>query len=168
MADELNVKSLAFVATEGELVLSPVADGRQLGPRFGKAFPQVRAALAEADAAAAVQRINAGLPVELEVGGETVSLAPEEIIVHADPAEGLAVASEKGVTVAIDAVITPELEAEGQVRDLVRYVQTLRKDADYDLDQRISVGLFWPDDAAAEAVGGARLYLQRRCASSRC
>lgn len=160
VADELNVKSLAFVDEEGQLVqYRLVADGRQLGPKLGKAFPQVRAALAETDAAAAVRRINAGLPVELTVGGEVVSIAPEEIIVHADPAEGLAVASDKGVTVAIDAVITPELEAEGQVRDLVRYVQTLRKDADYELDQRITVGLFGLDDAAAEAVQALRDYI---------
>jgi len=160
VADELNVKSLAFVAEEGELVsYRLVADGRQLGPKFGKAFPQVRAALAQVDAASAVRRLNAGLTLEIMVNGEMVTLLPEEIIVDADPAAGLAVAADKGVTVAVDAVITPELEAEGRVRDLVRYVQTLRKDADYDLDQRITVGLFGLDAAAAEAVQGLRDYI---------
>ena len=76
-----------------------------------------------------------------------------------DAGDPLAVAADKGVTVAVDAVITPELEAEGRVRDLVRYVQTLRKDADYDLDQRITVGLFGLDAAAAEAVQGLRDYI---------
>ncbi|MEN6479070.1 MAG: class I tRNA ligase family protein [Anaerolineales bacterium] len=160
VADELNVKSLAFVAEEGQLVTYRlVADGRQLGPKFGKAFPQVRTALATLDPAATVRLIHAGEPVSLVVNGEAVSLAPEEIIVDVEPAEGLAVASEKGVTVAIDAVITPELEAEGRVRDVVRYVQTLRKEADYDLDERIHVGLFGLDEQTAAAIAGLRDYI---------
>jgi len=160
VADELNVKELVFAGEEGELVnYRLVADGRLLGPKFGHVFPQVRAALAALDPAAAVRQLNAGLPLEVQVDGETVTLLPEEIIVDADPAEGLAVAADKGVTVAIDATITPELEAEGQVRDLVRYIQTLRKDADYDLDQRITVGLFGLDSQAAEAVQGLRDYI---------
>ncbi|NLD71558.1 MAG: isoleucine--tRNA ligase, partial [Chloroflexi bacterium] len=73
--------------------------------------------------------------------------------------EGLAVASDRGITVAIDAVITPELRDEGLVRDLVRYVQTLRKDVDYDLDQRIAVGLFGLSDEARGAVERFRDYL---------
>jgi isoleucyl-tRNA synthetase len=146
--DELNVKELVFAEDEARLVTyRVVADGRQLGPRFGRRFPKVRAALAAAtataaDAAAVVRRVRAGAPVTLEVDGETVELAPEEIIVHTQPAEGLAVANDRGVTVAVDTVITPALQAEGLVRDLVRQVQTLRKEADYRLDQRISVGLF--------------------------
>jgi isoleucyl-tRNA synthetase len=160
VADELNVKRLEFVAKEGRLVSYRLAaDGRLLGPRLGGRFPQARAALAALDPAATVRRLREGLPVELALGDETVELAAEEVIIHTEPAEGLAVAADRGLTVAIDAVITPELEAEGLVRDLVRQVQTQRKEADYDLDQRIAVGLFGLSDALTAAVEAFRDYL---------
>jgi isoleucyl-tRNA synthetase len=98
----------------------------------------VRAALSAADPARVVKRVQAGLPVTLEVDGEGVELAPEEILVHTEPAEGLAVAADKGVTVAVDAVITAELRAEGLAREIVRRVQTMRKDAGFNIEDRIT------------------------------
>jgi len=160
VVDELNVKRLDFVETEGELVnYRLVADGRQLGPRLGPLFPRVRQALADADPAAVVRTIRAGQPVTLDVDGETVELSPEEIIVDTESPEGLAVASDRGIIVAVDAVITPELRDEGLVRDLVRYVQTLRRDVDYALDQRIVVGLFGLGEGARAAVERFQGYL---------
>ncbi|MBC7315966.1 MAG: hypothetical protein H5T70_06065, partial [Chloroflexi bacterium] len=69
-----------------------------------------------------------------------------------EPLQGLALASDRGITVAIDATLTDDLLAEGLVRDLVRYVQTLRKEADYDLDDRIMVGAFGLDEKTAAAL----------------
>ncbi|MGI5915834.1 MAG: class I tRNA ligase family protein [Anaerolineae bacterium] len=162
VADELNVKGLEFVREEGQLVTyRVVADGRALGPRLGARFPQVRAALAKADAVAIVKQVRAGEPVTVALDGETVELAPEEIIINTDPGEGLAVAADRGVTVAIDVTITPELEAEGLVRDIVRQIQTLRKDADYQLDQRITVGVFDADEELAAAVRRFEDYLRQ-------
>ncbi|MCD6519582.1 MAG: hypothetical protein J7M05_06640, partial [Anaerolineae bacterium] len=135
-----------------------VADGKLLGPKLGARFPKVRAALSQLDPAEVVRRVRAGLPIVVEVDGEEIELSPEEITVHADPLAGLAVASEKGVTVAVDTVLTPELKAEGLVRDLVRYVQTLRKEADYQLDQRISVGLFGLTEEVQQAIEAFRDY----------
>jgi len=160
VADEVNVKALELVQDEGLLVTYRlVADGKVLGKKFGGKFPKVRAALAEADALAAVRQIRAGLPVQVNVEGEMVELAPEEIIVNTQPAEGLAVAAEKGITVAIDAVVTPELRAEGLVRDIVRQIQTMRKEANYQLDQRIVVGLFGLSDELRSDVALFDRYL---------
>ena len=158
--DELNVKALEFVAGEEDLVrYRVVADGKRLGPRLGARFPQVRAALAALEPATVVAQVRAGRPVALEIDGEQVELAPEEIIVDLQPAEGLAVAADRGITVAVDTVITPELAAEGLVRDLVRYVQTLRKEAGYELDDRITVGLFGLGEQARAALEELRGYL---------
>jgi isoleucyl-tRNA synthetase len=85
-----------------------------------------------------VKRVGAGLPVTLEVEAKSVELAPEEVLIQTQPAEGLAVAVDKGVTVAVDAVITPELRAEGRAREVVRRVQTMRKDADFNIEDRIT------------------------------
>jgi isoleucyl-tRNA synthetase len=139
VADELNVKEFEFVEEEGALVsYRLLPDNKLLGPRFGPKFPKVRAALGAADPTAVVQRLQAGLPVTLEVDGESVKLAPEEVLVQTQPAEGLAVAADKGVTVAVDAVITPELRSEGLAREVVRRVQTMRKEADFNIEDRIT------------------------------
>ena len=159
--DELNVKMVEFVHDEGTLVnYRVVADGKVLGPRFGKSFPLVRAVLGAMPAAEVAAKVKTGRSVLVTIAGEEVELLPEEIIIDTESVEGLSVQSDKGITVAIDSVITPELEAEGLVRDLVRYVQTLRKEADYDLSQRITVGLFGLDEAAQAAVVSFKAYLQ--------
>jgi isoleucyl-tRNA synthetase len=162
VADELNVKGLAFVSEEGQLVnYRLLPDAKTLGPKLGKLFPQVRQALAAANASEIVRRLQAEQPIELTVDGEMVTLQPSEILVESQAAKGLAVAWEKGVTVAVDVMITPELEQEGLVRDLVRYVQTLRRDADYAMDDRITVGLFGLDAAMQAAVAAYQEYLQQ-------
>jgi len=139
VADELNVKAFEFVEEEGALVTYRLLpDNKLLGPKFGPKFPKVRAALAAADPTAVVKRVQAALPVALEVDGEGVELAAEEVLVQTEPAEGLAVAADKGVTVAVDAVITPELKAEGLAREVVRRVQTMRKEADFNIEDRIT------------------------------
>jgi isoleucyl-tRNA synthetase len=139
VADELNVKRFEFVEEEGRLVAYRLLpDNRALGPKFGPKFPKVRAALAAADPAQVVKRVQAGLPVALEVDGEAVALAAEEVLVQTEPAEGLAVAADKGVTVAVDAVITDELRAEGLAREIVRRVQTMRKEAGFNIEDRIT------------------------------
>ncbi len=162
MRDELNVKKLTFVEDETRLVRYRLAgEGRLLGPKYGPRYPRLRQALAQMDPAPAVRRLRAGLPLEIELDGEVVELLPEEVIIDTEPLEGLAVSAEHDVTVAIDTVLTEELVAEGLVRDLVRYIQTLRKQADYELDDRITVGLFGLSERARQAVEQFEAYLQQ-------
>ena len=138
--EELNVKALEFVQQEAELVeyeigLLPNA----LGPKHGKRFPLLRRATSAQDAGALARRFQAGLSaiVELDDGGPAVELLPEEVEVRTHGREGYAVAEEKGLVVAVDVTLSPELAREGLARDLVRRVQTMRKDAGFQLDDRI-------------------------------
>jgi isoleucyl-tRNA synthetase len=150
--DELNVKQVTFVDELSALVtyqLLPV--NRVLGPRFGSQFPAVRQALADLEPLPAVRRLRADLPLEIEFDGEEVELAPDEVLVQEEAREGLAVASNDDVTVAIDAELTPELEAEGLAREVIRRVQSLRKEADFNLDDRI-VTAYQAEDELAEVV----------------
>ena len=78
--------------------------------------------------------MKTGVSVNLDVDGEPVTLAPDEVLVQTQAREGLAVHSEGGVTVALDTELTPALLSEGLARELVRRVQTLRKEADFDLE----------------------------------
>jgi len=149
--DELNVKAFEFVEEAGRLVTYHVLpDNKLLGPRFGARFPRVRAALAALDPSGVAASVAAGLPVTLEVDGEIVELAPQEVLVETRPAEGLAVAADKLATVAVDANITPELKAEGLAREVVRRVQSMRKEAGFDISDRIST--FYRAQVELEAV----------------
>jgi isoleucyl-tRNA synthetase len=140
VTEELNVKALESVDREADLVeyeigLLPSV----LGPKHGKRFPLLRKAVAAEDAEALARRFEAGLAVrlELEDGAPAVELLPEEVEIRSHGREGYAVAEDRGIIAAVDIVITPELAREGLARDLVRRIQTLRKEADFALDDRI-------------------------------
>jgi isoleucyl-tRNA synthetase len=138
VSNELNVKAFEFVENPGVLVnyrVLPV--NKLLGPKFGADFPKVRAALLDLDPAVAAARVESQETVNLEVDGNPVMLTHEEVLVNTEPAEGLAVAADRLVTVAVDAVLTPELKAEGLAREIVRRVQAQRKDADFNIEDRI-------------------------------
>jgi isoleucyl-tRNA synthetase len=153
LKDEINVKEIEIVKEVGELVqyrLLPV--NRILGPKYGQLFPGIRRALEAVDADAAVARLHAGQKLALEVDGRTVELAPDEVLIQTQAAGGYAIASERGVTVAVDTAITPELAKEGLARDVVRLIQVLRKKIDLNLDDRIRVSLDTPDEELAEAI----------------
>jgi isoleucyl-tRNA synthetase len=139
VTDELNIKEFVFVENPEDLVsYSVLPVNRLLGPKYGSDFPKIRAALAEKDPEQVASRVQAGEAVDLEVNGETISLAPEEILVQTDAAEGLSTVDGKLLTVAIDTEITPELRAEGLAREIVRRIQDQRKSADFNIEDRIT------------------------------
>ncbi|NLE46381.1 MAG: class I tRNA ligase family protein, partial [Chloroflexi bacterium] len=158
--DELNVKGLTFVDAAEELVAYHILpDNRVLGPRFGKHFPAVRTALASLDANTVVSRVRAGLPIEISVDGDSLELAASDVLVQEQPREGLAIAAEFGVTVAIDTVLTPELINEGLAREVIRRIQNLRKEADFQLDDRI-VTTYETDDELGQAIVSSSDFIQ--------
>jgi isoleucyl-tRNA synthetase len=139
VVDELNVKAFEFVEQEGALVQYKVLpDNKLLGPKFGARFPEVRAALAQADPIKVAASVRESLSVTLDVQGEAVELAPETILVSTEPVPGLAVAADKYITVGIDATLTPELKTEGLAREIVRRVQDMRKKAGFNIEDRIT------------------------------
>ncbi len=164
VTDELNVKAFEFVQDAGQLVNYRILpDNKLLGPRFGARFPAVRTALAAAQPDQIAKAVQAGQPVTVQVDGETIELSPEEVLVQTEPAEGLAVAADKLVTVAVDATLTPALRSEGLAREVVRRVQAMRKDADFNIEDRIttfyqaegdfaSVMVEWADYIKAETL----------------
>jgi isoleucyl-tRNA synthetase len=162
VTDELNVKGLEFVEQEADLVEYEIGLlPNLLGPKHGKRFPLLRRAVAAESAGVLARRFQAGLSltIELDDGGPAVELLPEEVEVRTHGREGYAVAEEKGVVVAVDVTLTPELAREGLARDLVRRVQTLRKEAGYQLDDRI-VAYYQAGDELAEVIEEWSDYVQ--------
>jgi isoleucyl-tRNA synthetase len=149
--DELNVKGFEFVEQASQLVTYQVLpDNKLLGPKFGAQFPKVRAALAEMEAEKVAALVQAGLAVPLVVDGQTVELQPEEVLVQTKPASGLTVAFDKLATVAVDTTLTPELRAEGLARELVRRIQAMRKDAGFNIEDRITT--YYQAEGDLEAI----------------
>jgi len=160
VVDELNIKSLEFVSDAGELVSYKVMpNNKLLGPRFGPDFPKVRAALNDLDPSQVAAAHAAGEAVAFELNGETVSLSGEEILIHTEAVEGMAVAADKLLTVAIDTVLTPELIAEGLAREVVRRIQAQRKNAGFNIEDRIKTWYVAPDELAEVFIDWGK-YIQ--------
>jgi len=160
LKDEINVKELEVVKEVGELVqyrLLPL--NRVLGPKYGRLFPQVRQALMATHPAVAVAKLHAGENLPLEVEGQTIELSPDEVLIQTQAAGGYAIASDKGVTVAVDTTITLALAQEGLARDIVRLIQVLRKKAGLNLDDRIRVIYQTEDEQLAAAIQAHAGYI---------
>jgi isoleucyl-tRNA synthetase len=166
ISEELNVKTLQFVEDETQLLRFEVLpNSKLLGPRFGAAFPRLRAALSAADPASVVHQVQAGQAVKLVVDGAEVELSPEEILVRTHPAASLAVATDRGVTVAVDTTITPALRTEGLARELVRRIQVMRKDAGFNIEDRITTYAL-AEGELAEALTGWADYIKAETLST--
>lgn len=138
VTDELNIKDFQFVDDPEELISYQVFPvNRLLGPKYGSDFPKVRAALAELDSDKVAAQVNEDKNINLQVAGEEITLTPKEIMVRTEAAEGLSTVDSKYLTVAIDIEITPELRAEGLAREVVRRIQDSRKQADFDIADRV-------------------------------
>jgi len=154
VTDELNIKELAFIEDGGSLVsYSVMPNNKLLGPKFGADFPKVRAALAKLNPNEVAAKVEAGESVDLDLSvGEQhatpLHLAPDEILVQTEAAEGLSTVDGKLLTVAIDTTITPELRSEGLAREIVRRVQEQRKNADFNIEDRITTWYTAGEDLA--------------------
>jgi isoleucyl-tRNA synthetase len=155
VAEELNVKSIEFVASAGELVSYVVKPNyRTLGPKFGKNMPAVAAAVAALPADETGDQIASGRPVMVTVSdagggaGHEYEFAPDDFAVETHEREGYKVEREGGLAVAISTVLTPELLSEGLARELVHHIQNTRKAADFQIDDRIHLRVAGPVELA--------------------
>lgn len=163
--NELNVKQLELIEDESALhSFSIKPNFARLGPKFGKRVPHIQQALAAANVQEIGTQVTAGKAVELSIDGELLTLAPEDLLVERVPAMGLTVVSDGGCVVALDTHVTRELLYEGMARDFVRYVQDLRKKADFNVSDRIVVSYVADGDAAAAIVRHADYIRQETLA----
>jgi len=152
VSDELNVVSLASLADTGELVeLTVKANFRALGKRFGKQTQQVANAVAAAEPVALVTAYRAG-NASVDVEGTATPLQDDELIITESPRSGWAVASAGADAVALDLELTDELRSLGLIRDVVRHVQQARKDAGFNVTDRIELAWSSASDEVAAAI----------------
>jgi isoleucyl-tRNA synthetase len=149
---ELNVKQLEFVSEEGELVRYAVKPNyRALGPRFGKAMPQVAAAVEALDPAHVAEAIRGERRIGVNVEGTEHTLEPDDLTLVMQPLEGYEVEAESGRAVALALELDDDLVREGLAREIVHAVQNARKQAGLDVSDRISLTLGGDESLVAAA-----------------
>jgi isoleucyl-tRNA synthetase len=140
IAEELNVKEVR-VLEPGEAILSyrVLPNLKLLGKKYGKLVPKIREALErEAERVAALVLKGEGVPLLVE--GETLTLAPEEVLLEAQAPEGYQALEKDGYVAALEVRVTEELRLEGLARDLIRHLQQARKEMGLRVSDRIRVG----------------------------
>ncbi len=159
ISDELNVKTVRLLDVTAEVVsykLKPLP--KQLGQKYGARFPEIRNAILNLDPWIASTQLQTGKSVEVSVNGNKFDILPEEVEVIVEARKGFSTASEGSYLAALKTELTQELEMEGLARDFVRRVQSLRKSADLNVNDRIEVQ-YSSSKRLAEAVGLHEEYI---------
>ena len=165
--DELNVKQVRDDADESALAkLNGKANFRKLGPRFGKQMGAVSKVIMALDGAE-LERLASGESIEVAVADETVLLAPDDVLLERTPREGMVVASEGDVIVALETKLDEALICEGLAREFVSKIQNLRKSNGYNVSQRIAVRYAAPE-AVQQAVAAFAAYVQAEVLALSC
>ena len=147
--DELNIKEVVFVDAADELSdynFKPQL--KTLGPKYGKNLGEIRTALSELDGSAAKKELDANGNIKLNISIGEIELTADDLLIEAVQKTGLFSVSDFGVTVAIDTTLTPELIEEGFVREIISKIQTMRKDADFNVTDHIVVSVEGNDKIA--------------------
>ena len=142
VSDELNVKILEPLDASSEVIGVQVKPNfRELGKRFAKQTQQVAEAILAAEPQAVVNSIRESGEFRLAAGSQEIAIGADDVLVTEVPRTGWVVESQRGVTIALDTEITPQLEAEGSARDVVRVVQQARREAELDVSDRIALSI---------------------------
>ena len=128
---------------------------KTLGPKYGKLLNGIRAFLETCDGAAVVSAVKNGGTFKTEMNGAEVELCEEDLLISTESAAGFVSASDKGITVALNTALTPELVEEGIERELVSKLQTMRKEAGFEVTDRINV-YYAAEGNAAKVLEGSK------------
>ena len=139
IADELNVKEVRFVDDASSFISYRVKPQlKTLGPRYGRLLPRINQYLSgEGIGNAVVAAHNRGESYKFDIDGTEISLAAEDVLVSTEENAGFVTVTEHDLSVVLDTNLTPELIEEGFVREIVSKVQTMRKEAGFEVTDHI-------------------------------
>jgi isoleucyl-tRNA synthetase len=159
--EELNVKQVSLHdPSQGPLLTPEVrANPKTLGPKVGARLREVQEAIAAADPAWLTAKVREGQPFELPTPSGPVELEPADLLVQVRAAEGWAGAIDRDTQVALDVRVTEALAGEGMAREVVRHVQNARKEADLEMEDRITLWLETSSDRLRQAIETHRDYI---------
>lgn len=146
IADELNVKKVSGSVSDRDFItyeLKPQL--KTIGPKYGPLLGKIKAFLAEADGFEIVDAVENGV-YTTEIDGKTVEFAKDDLLVAVKDRPGFAAETEGDITVILNTDVTPELVSEGLAREVVSKVQTMRKEAGFEVVDHIVIGLKASDE----------------------
>ena len=139
--DELNIKEFEILHDASRFVsykLKPQL--KTLGPKYGKVLGAIRSFLDTCNAAEVVSTVKAGKIYAVDLEETHVEFSLDDLLISSEPAEGFVSESSDGLTVVLDVHLTEELKLEGAVRELVSRIQNMRKEAGFEVTDRIILG----------------------------
>ena len=140
--DELNIKQVEFTQdVSGFVSYSFKPQLKTLGPKYGKLLGEIRNQLSAIDGAKANAELKATGELTLNLSVGEVKLSEEDLLIDVKQMEGLYTVNDNNITVVLDTTLTPELIEEGFVREIISKIQTMRKDAGFEVMDHILIGV---------------------------
>ena len=140
IADELNVKEVKFADdVESFISYSFKPQLRTVGPKYGKLLGGIRQALTDINGTAAMNELRTNGVLKLDINGNDVELTEEDLLIETAQTEGYVSESDGETSVVLDTNLTPELIEEGFVREIISKIQTMRKEAGFEVMDKITV-----------------------------
>ena len=140
IADELNVKEVKFADdVESFISYSFKPQLRTVGPKYGKLLGGIKQALTDIDGTAAMNELRTNGVLKLDINGNDVELTEEDLLIETAQTEGYVSESDGEISVVLDTNLTPELIEEGFVREIISKIQTMRKEAGFEVMDKIVV-----------------------------
>ena len=140
IADELNVKEVKFADdVESFISYSFKPQLRTVGPKYGKLLGGIRQALTDINGTAAMNELRTNGVLKLDINGNDVELTEEDLLIETAQTEGYVSESDGETSVVLDTNLTPELIKEGFVREIISKIQTMRKEAGFEVMDKIVV-----------------------------
>ena len=138
--DELNVKELELLKDAKNFISYKIKPQlKTLGPKYGAKLGLIRNFLETCDATEVVETVKSGKTYVVNLGGSDVEFTLDDLLISSESMEGYVSASENGITVVLDTTLTEELILEGIERELVSKIQTMRKEAGFEVTDRINL-----------------------------
>ena len=140
--DELNVKKMTF--TDDVRAFTSYTFKPQLktvGPKYGKFLGGIKKALSELDGNQAMDELKANGQLKLDINGQEIVLLDSDLLIDTAQTEGYVSESDNDITVVLDTNLTPELIEEGFVREIISKIQTMRKEAGFEVTDKIGISL---------------------------
>ena len=156
IAEELNVKDVVFTDDVSEFTTYTFKPQlRTVGPKYGKHLGGIKNTLAELDGNKAYAELKANGSIKFTVNGDEIVLEEADLLIDMTKKEGFESLSDRGVTVVIDKNLTPELIEEGNVREIISKIQTMRKDSGFEVMDNIKIAFSGNEAIAAIAERNA-------------
>ncbi len=151
--DELNVKDVEYLKDASRFVSYKIKPQlKTLGPKYGAKLGKIRKLFETADANEIVATVKSGAVYKTEFEGDVFEFSIDDLLIESQSAEGFVSASDGGLTVVLDTNVTDELLQEGVNRELISKIQTMRKEAGFDVVDRIKVYYSSDDDGIKTAM----------------